>query len=117
VTSEDVYRLAGEAADIINRTGTLPAWLSVGKVRLGTGSLFALFSAVFLDLNAKKPGRVYEAPAFEPYPRTNEAAIIREVEGYKSWPVHRPDLDMSGIVEFTRLELWTLKPATRAKTE
>jgi peptidoglycan/xylan/chitin deacetylase (PgdA/CDA1 family) len=117
VTSEDVYRLAGEAADIINRTGTLPAWLSVGKVRLGTGSLFALFSAVFLDLNAKKPGRVYEAPAFEPYPRTNEAAIIQEVEGYKSWPVHRPDLDMSRIVEFTRLQLWTLKPATRAKTE
>jgi peptidoglycan/xylan/chitin deacetylase (PgdA/CDA1 family) len=117
VTSEDAYRLAGEALDIINRTGTLPAWLSVGKVRLGTGSLFALFSAVFLDLNAKKPGGVYQAPVFEPYPRTNEPVIIKEVEGYKSWPVHRRDLDMSRIVEFTRLQLWTLKPATRSKAE
>jgi hypothetical protein len=112
VTLEDVFRLAGEAVDIVNRTGALPAWLSVGTARLGTGSLFALFSAVYLDLGAKKQLREYEVPAFEPYPRTNETPIIKEVEGYKSWPVHRPDLDMSKIVELTRLQLWTLKPAT-----
>jgi len=33
--------------------------------------------------------------------------------GVKSWPVHRPDLDMEKIVEMTKLQLWTLKPAHR----
>jgi hypothetical protein len=64
-------------------------------------------------MDSDKPQPEYGVPAFEPYPRTNEAKIIGEVEGYKSWPVHRPDLNMSRIVEFTRLQLWTLKPAHR----
>jgi hypothetical protein len=29
----------------------------------------------------------------------------------KGWPVHREDLDMSDLVEMTRLQMWTLKPA------
>jgi peptidoglycan/xylan/chitin deacetylase (PgdA/CDA1 family) len=110
---EDIYRLALEAHELIGRTGALPATLHVGNARVGTGSLFALFSAVYLDMDSGKPRPEYDVPAFEPYPRTNEAKIIGEVEGYKGWPVHRPDLDMSRIVEFTKLQLWTLKPAHR----
>jgi len=48
---------------------------------------------------------------FDAYPKTNEKAIIDEIRGYKSWPVHRLDLDMTKIIEKTRLQLWTLKPA------
>jgi hypothetical protein len=62
-------------------------------------------------MDSGKPRPEYDIPSFEPYPRTNEAKIIGEVEGYKTWPVHKPDLDMSRIVEFTKLQLWTLKPA------
>jgi hypothetical protein len=43
----------------------------------------------------------------------NESEIVRAVRELKSWPVHRPDLDMEKIVEYTRLQLWTLKPAHR----
>jgi peptidoglycan/xylan/chitin deacetylase (PgdA/CDA1 family) len=111
---EDVRALAREANEHIERTGALPAFLTEPNgYRLGTGSLFALFSAVFLDLDAGRTRPAYDVPAFEPYPRTNEKAIVAEVEGYKTWPVHRPDLDMSRIVELTRLQLWTLKPARR----
>jgi peptidoglycan/xylan/chitin deacetylase (PgdA/CDA1 family) len=110
---EDVYRLAREAYEFIGRTGALPATLHVGNARVGTGSLFALFSAVYLDMDSGKPRPEYDVLAFEPYPRTNEAKIVGEVEGYKGWPVHRPGLDMSRIVEFTKLQLWTLKPAHR----
>jgi peptidoglycan/xylan/chitin deacetylase (PgdA/CDA1 family) len=113
VKLEDVYELAREAREHIGRAGALPDTLSIGKARVGAGSLFALFCAVYLDLDSGKPGPEYDVPEFEPYPRTNEAKIIGEVEGYKTWPVHRPDLDMSRIVEFTRLQLWTLKPARR----
>jgi peptidoglycan/xylan/chitin deacetylase (PgdA/CDA1 family) len=113
VKLEDVYGLAHEANELIGRTGTLPATLQAGNARVGTGSLFSLFSAVYLDMDSGKPRPEYDVPAFEPYPRTNEAKIIGEVEGYKGWPVHRPDLDMSRIAEFTKLQLWTLKPAHR----
>jgi len=110
---EDVYRLAREADAYIRGTGSLPASLSVGKARIGTGSLFALLGAAYIDLVSKKPRPEYDITAFDPYPRTNEEEIIKQVEGYKTWPVHRRDLDMSKIVEFTKLQLWTLKPARR----
>jgi len=110
---EDVQGLAREADELIGRTGALPAMLQVGSARVGTGSLFALFSSVYLDMDSGKPRPEYDVLAFDPYPRTNEAKIVGEVEGYKGWPVHRPDLDMSRIVEFTKLQLWTLKPAHR----
>ena len=102
---------AGGAQDRI----WLPASLDVRGARIGTGSLFALFSAVFLDLYAGRTRPSYDVPAFEPYPKTNEQKIIGEIEGYKTWPVHKPDLDMSRIVEFTKLQLWTLKPARAAR--
>jgi hypothetical protein len=110
---EDIYGLAREASEYIARTGNLPATLRMGNARVGTGSLFSLFSSVYLDMDSGKPRPEYDILEFEPYPRTNEAKIIGEVEGYKGWPVHRPDLDLSRIVEFTKLQLWTLKPAYR----
>jgi peptidoglycan/xylan/chitin deacetylase (PgdA/CDA1 family) len=113
VRLEDVWTLAREADRHIGRTGTLPTDLRAGTARIGAGSLFALFSAAYLDIDSGKLRPEYKVPAFEPYPRTNEKKIIAEVEGYKTWPVHRPDLDMSRIVEFTKLQLWTLKPARR----
>ncbi len=73
------------------------------------------FRAVFLDLYAGRTRPSYDVPAFEPYPKTNEQKIIGEIEGYRTWPVHKPDLDMSRIVEFTKLQLWTLKPARAAR--
>ena len=109
----DVFALARSADEHIEKTGVLPAALEAGGIKIGTGSLFALFAAATLDLDAGQPGASYSVPAFEPYPRTHEREITAIVEGYKTWPVHRPDLDMSRIVEFTRLQLWTLKPARR----
>jgi hypothetical protein len=91
----------------------VPSYLEVGGAQIGAGSLFALFSAVYLDLEAGRPRPAYDILPFEPYPRTNERKILAEVEGYRTWPVHKPDLDMSRIAELTRLQLWTLKPAHR----
>jgi hypothetical protein len=110
---EEVYGLVRQAEEMIILNGALPATLQAGDARIGTGSLFALFSAVYLDLDSGKLRPEYDVPAFEPYPKTNERKIVAEIEGYKTWPVHKPDLDMSRIVELTRLQLWTLKPARR----
>jgi hypothetical protein len=109
----EVYELAGAALDLVCQTGALPSSLEVRGSRIGAGPLFALFSAVYLDMISKKPASDYVAPAFDPYPRTNENEIVQAVRDLKSWPVHRPDLDMKKIVELTKLQLWTLKPAHR----
>jgi len=113
VTIEEVYELAGLANDHIRQAALLPPSLAVRGLQIGSGSLFALFSAVYLDLISESPKPEYVVPVFEPYPRTNEDEIVRAVRELESWPVHRPDLDMDKIVELTKLQLWTLKPAHR----
>ena len=113
VALEDALSLAKAAVEHLEAAGTLPASLEFAGAPAGTGSLCALFCAVFLDLDAGRRPATFDVPAFEPYPRTHEARIAAEIEGYKTWPVHKPDLDMSRIVELTRLQLWTLKPARR----
>lgn len=113
VTLEEVYQLAEKANGYIRQAGTLPSSLEVRDSRVGTGSLCALFSAVYLDMISKGPNSDYRVPAFDPYPRTNEKEIVQAVRDLKFWPVHRLDLDMERIIELTKLQLWTLKPAQR----
>jgi hypothetical protein len=113
VTLEEVHELAAKTDEYIHQAGSLPSSLEIRASRIGAGSLFALFSEVYLDLASNRIGSDYAVPSFEPYPRTNEKEIVQAVRGFKSWPVHRPDLDMGKIVELTKLQLWTLKPAHR----
>lgn len=114
VTLESVYTLADKAHAHISQFGHLPAFLEVEGQRIGTGSLFALFSAVYLDMGAGDPSPEYEVASFDPYPKTNEEEISQRIRGFKSWPVHRPDLDMEPLIEKTKLQLWTLKPAHKS---
>jgi hypothetical protein len=113
VSLVEVYELAEAANEHIAESGVLPSYLKIRNLRIGTGSLYALFCAVYLDIDLKNVGAEYTVPSFDPYPRTNEEEIIRRVNNCKGWPVHRKDLDMSGIVEKTKLQFWTLKPAHR----
>jgi peptidoglycan/xylan/chitin deacetylase (PgdA/CDA1 family) len=113
VTLQEVYELAGLANEHIRQVGSLPSSLEARSSRIGAGSLFALFSSIYLDMISKSPHSEYKVPIFYPYPRTNEEEIVQAVRDLKSWPVHRPDLDMNRIVELTKLQLWTLKPAHR----
>jgi hypothetical protein len=113
LSREAAFDLARRAVGEIRRTGALPARLASGGTMIGTGPLFALFAAVYLDLADGKPKAAYGAGPFEAYPRANEKAVVDAILGYKTWPVHKPDLDMSAVVEQTRLQLWTLKPAVR----
>ncbi|MDH4271887.1 MAG: hypothetical protein OEW18_07910 [Candidatus Aminicenantes bacterium] len=111
VTLEDVYDLAVRADAHISQSGALPACLDVEGRRIGTGSLFALFSTVYLNMGSGNSASEYEVVSFDPYPKTSEEEIIQRVREFKTWPVHRPDLDMEPLIEMTRMQLWTLKPA------
>ncbi len=111
VTMDQVSELAGMAHQAIQEQGYLPSRLHVDGKWIGTGSLLSLFCSAYLDVLGKGPQESYEIIPFDPYPTEYEEEIISEVEGYKYWIVHRLDLDMSLIAEYTRLQLWTLKPA------
>jgi peptidoglycan/xylan/chitin deacetylase (PgdA/CDA1 family) len=113
LTLTEVYELAARADEHIRQAGSLPSFLAIRNSQIGAGSLFALFCDVYLDLASSRPDSEYGVPSFEPYPRANEKEIIQAVQDFKSWPVHRPDLNMENIVNLTRLQLWTLKPAHR----
>lgn len=63
VTSDEIYNVAAAANDYIDRTGNLPSSLAAKNGRIGTGSLFALFSAVYLDLKAGRLRTDYEVPS------------------------------------------------------
>jgi peptidoglycan/xylan/chitin deacetylase (PgdA/CDA1 family) len=113
LTLTGVYELAARADEHVRQYVSLPSSLEIQNSRIGAGSLFALFSAVYVDLMSNRPASDYEVLPFDPYPRANENEIVQAVRDFKSWPVHRPDLDMEKIVNLTRLQLWTLKPAHR----
>lgn len=111
VSGDEAIALAGQAVEHISAQGSMPPWLTVNGARIGAGSLLELFSRLYLDLSAGEAVESYPLAAFEGWPKEHDELIVGRVEGYKYWPVHREDLDMSRIVEFTRLQLWTLKPA------
>jgi hypothetical protein len=106
--------LVGDALNFVQNSNTLPHWLLVDGHRIGTGSLLALFGEMFLEIQKGSLSEEFAIASFDAYPHENEEAIVKSVEGCKSWPVHREDLDMSYIVEMTKCQLWTLKPAHRA---
>jgi len=115
LTLDQALSLAALATDTLRNKGHLPAYLQVEDKSIGAGSLLHLFSTIYLDVSTGKEEEAYEVIPFDSYPKENEDAIISEVESYKDWIVHRPDLDMAHLVELTRMQLWTLKPAHERK--
>jgi len=111
LTVDDMYELASQALSFVKEYSTLPSALEVEGKKIGLGSLLHLFGTAYVDIASGKPNENYEVRTFDPYPTENEEAIISEVEGFKYWIVHRPDLDMAHLAELTRLQLWTMKPA------
>ncbi|NIM47930.1 MAG: hypothetical protein GTN78_14285 [Gemmatimonadales bacterium] len=111
VSRDQAFFLAREAGEFISTEGRLPHWLTVDGARIGTGSLLALFSELLLELSRGEETESHSLRPFEAWPKEHDEQIVSRIESYKDWPVHRTDLDMSRIVEFTRLQLWTLKPA------
>jgi hypothetical protein len=111
IPASGVFELAGMARTYIEKTNHLPSSLDYQGKKIGTGSLLALFSEMFLKIQDPNLSDQFSTLSFEAYPSVNEENIISSVAACKEWPVHREDLDMSHLIEMTKLQLWTLKPA------
>jgi len=111
VSGSEALELSKKAVEYMNETNHLPSALLYQDMKIGTGSLLALFSELYTKLqDSNLPDQIVTV-SFEGYPSFNEEEIISEVASCKEWPVHREDLDMSHLIELTKLQLWTLKPA------
>jgi hypothetical protein len=113
VSKAQAYRLAGEALTVMNDSSALPHQLELDGNAIGVGSLLAVFSEIFLALLEGSVPQEFVVHPFDAHPTDNLDAIVKSVQGCKSWPVHRKNLDMSRIVDLTKMQLWTLKPAFR----
>ena len=111
ISIEGILDLSNKAQEYIENRGYLPASLSYKDQRIGTGSLLALFSKLYLKIGDPDLPEQLSAISFEPYPSVNEEMIVSEVAAFRDWPVHREDLQMDQLIEMTKLQLWTLKPA------
>ncbi len=115
VNKEEALGLAASAIGYVQKTHHLPpVQLAEGKL-IGTGSLLALFSKMYLEISNERLPDQLEVISFPAYPEENSEQIISEVAACKEWPVHREDLDMTKLIEMTKMQLWTLKPASILK--
>jgi hypothetical protein len=111
VPAGGIFELSAAAQEYIDKTNHLPVFLNYEGKKIGTGSLLALFSEMYLKiLDANLPDHI-STMSFEAYPSVNVENIVSEVAACREWPVHREDLDMNHLIEMTKLQLWTLKPA------
>ena len=111
ITKVQALELARLAYDYVKINNRLPHALSVNDKEIGAGSLLALFSEMYIAINTGEIPDSIQVLSFAVYPAENEETIIKKVQDCKGWPVHREDLDMSHLVEMTKMQLWTLKPA------
>ena len=80
-------------------------------LELATAALLYIKETNHLNIGASSQQEQFHSMTMESYPSVNEANIISEVAACKDWPVHRENLDMGQLIEMTKLQLWTLKPA------
>jgi len=95
----------------IDRTGQLPASIDIGSTIVGIGSFFHAACEALLALATEHtPTRVVLRPG--PQIPAIAETIARETEaGYRGWVIHKPDLDVTRLLELTRLQTWTLRRA------
>jgi len=104
-----VERGCREVLRAYEETGHLPANVLTPEGEVGLGSWVRLLAETYLAACRGVPARV-SVTAFPPYPTMADRAAAVAAK-YRNWIVHRPDLDFSKIVLFTRLQTWTVKPA------
>ncbi len=105
----EIERGCEEVLRVHRETGHLPANVRTSEGEVGLGSWVRVLAQVYLAARGGLPVRV-SVTAFPPYPSmADETAEV--AARYRNWDIHRPDLDFSKILLFTRLQTWTVKPA------
>lgn len=87
------------------QSGYLPASVQVAGQAVGLGTYFAALAEAFLG---RSP---ISGSAVTPYPAAAEAIAEEVARVIPEWPIHPDNMDLTNLLEQTRLQCWTLKPA------
>ena len=79
--------------------------MTVGGQSLGLGTYFVALAEALLG-----QGRV-SGPADAPYPAAAESVARDVARALPQWIIHPENMDLTVLLEQTRLQCWTLKPA------
>jgi hypothetical protein len=96
----------------IARTRGLPAAPSIpGDGQVGLGGFYRGLAAAYLAADRGQQPATISCPVCPGLPAL-AAPIAEELhQALPAWPIHRRDLDDSRILEHTRRQTWTLRPA------
>ncbi len=110
----DAFRSGCEfARSFIDRTGQLPAAIDIDGATVGIGSFYrAACESLMAVASGRTPVEV-QLRMGPQIPAIAETIARRTAAGYRGWVIHKPDLETTRLLELTRLQTWTLRPATR----
>jgi hypothetical protein len=106
-TEFDAQAVKAAASSVLEaaQSGYLPASVTVGGQPVGLGTYFVALAEAILG-RAKVSG-----PADAPYPPAAEEVARDAARFIRGWVIHPDDMDLNTLLEQTRLQCWTLKPA------
>lgn len=99
--------LQGAAAELLRAAsdGWLPPSVAIEGQAVGIGTLFVALAGLLVG--HPEPA----TPADAPWPPEAEAVADTVARMIPGWVIHPRSMDLSGLLEQTRLQCWTLKPA------
>jgi hypothetical protein len=86
-------------------SGYLPASVTVGGQSVGLGTFFVALAEAVLGRET------VSGPSDAPYPPAAEAVAREVARAIPGWIIHPDNMDLTNLLEQTRLQCWTLKPA------
>jgi hypothetical protein len=105
MAADGVKAAAQRVLDAAGATGYLPASVEIGSRTVGIGSFFVAASEAVLGQE-----RV-SGPAEAPYPVAADEIARHAAEIIRNWLIHPRDMNLDNLLEQTRLQCWTIKPA------
>jgi len=112
VTPEIGLALCRHLTHHVSQTGHLSTSLAANDMQIGPGALLRRLARTYLELDQ---GRLPDRIIFQPGPEEPALAARLAEEIYRqlpTWPPHSPDLKLDQLALHTRLQSWSLKPAT-----
>lgn len=111
ISRDDLSSICHAVTSFIDRHRRLPSCLKVNGIDLGPGTIYSALCETFTaSIDGNKAAGIQRRPCPQ-IPRIADEIASRVEADYRGWVIHKPDLDTSKLLELTRLQTWTLKPA------
>jgi hypothetical protein len=97
--------------EFIDGHGNLPASLSLSGKEVGIGSFYRALCRAFSALASGADSRSLKIEACPQLPALADPIALSTEADFAGWVIHPEDLDTRRLLELTRLQTWTLRPA------